>query len=232
MTQENPTYSILNLPEEERPRERLHRHGPEAMSSAELIAIVLGSGMKGKPVLQLAHELVGKFGSLKNLAEATVSELCQVKGLGMAKAVQLKAVFSLGTRLSKQEISPRYRIESPIHAYNLVKDEMEKEKRELFVVILLDTKGFVIIHQVVSIGTLSQTLIHPREVFYPAIRHNAASMILAHNHPSGDPTPSKEDFEVTNALIKVGQVMSIPVHDHIIIGSSKYISLKQSGFSF
>lgn len=232
MSQEIPGYSILCLPEEERPRERLYRHGAEAMSTAELIAIILGSGMKGKPVLQLAHELVAKFGSLKGLAEATVAELCQIKGLGAAKAIQLKAAFSLGIRLSKQEISPRYRIESPIHAYNLIKDELEKEKRELFVVILMDTKGYVIMHQVVAIGSLSQTIVHPREVFYPAIRHKAASLILAHNHPSGDPSPSREDYEVTEALTNVGKVMSIPVHDHLIIGSSTFVSLKQKGFPF
>jgi DNA repair protein RadC len=232
MSQDTPSYSILCLPQEERPRERLHRHGAEAMSTAELIAIILGSGMKGKPVLQLAHELVSKFGSLRGLAEATVAELCQVKGLGVAKAIQLKAAFSLGIRLSKQEISPRYRIESPIHAYNLIKDELETEKRELFVVILMDIKGYVIMHQVVSIGSLSQTIVHPREVFYPAIRHKAASLILGHNHPSGDPSPSQEDYEVTEALIKVGKVMSIPVQDHLIIGVGSFVSLKQKGFAF
>lgn len=225
-------YSILHLPEEERPRERLSRHGPEALSTAELIAIILGSGSKGFPVLQLAHDIVARFGSIKDLADATVVELCQIKGLGNVKAIQLKAALSLGARLSKHTIGAKYRIESPVHAYHLVKDELAHAKREFFVVILLDVKGFLITHQVVAIGTLSQTLVHPREVFHPAIRHNAASIILAHNHPSGDPTPSEEDYQVTNQLLQVGALLSIPVNDHIIVGEQRFISLRQQGFAF
>lgn len=225
-------YSIKNLPAEERPRERLSRCGPEAMSTAELIAILLGNGIKGCPVLQLAHDIISHFGSLEVLANATIAELCEIKGLGLAKAIQLKAAFNLGVRLSKQTLCPKYRIDHPVHAYNLIKEEVEKEKREIFFVILLDTKGYVINQEVVSIGTLSETLIHPREVFYPAIRHKAASIILAHNHPSGDPTPSREDYEVTEILCKAGSMMSIPIQDHIIIGNNAYISLRQKGFSF
>jgi len=225
-------YSMAALPADERPRERLHRLGSEAMSTAELIAIVLGSGMKGCSVLQLANQVVSHFGSLSALAEATVAELCLIKGLGKAKAIQLKAAFSLGGRLSKQSFTQKYRIESPLHAYNLVKDELANEKKEWFVVILLDVKGFVIAQEVVAIGTLSETLVHPREVFYPAIRHCASSVILIHNHPSGDPKPSKEDYTITEILVKVGSLMSIPVRDHIIIGKERYISLKQEGFSF
>lgn len=226
------TYSIRSLPEEERPRERLHRFGAEAMSTAELVAILLGSGTKGRSVLQLAHEIVAHFGSIQALADATVAELCEIKGLGIAKAVQIKAAFNLGIRLSKQVICPKYRIEHPVHAYNLVKDELAQEKRELLMVILLDTKGFVIAQEVVSIGTLSETLVHPREVFYPAIRHKAASLVLVHNHPSGDPTPSTEDYEVTELLSKAGSMMSIPIHDHLIIGATNFISLRQKGFVF
>lgn len=217
------------MPAEERPRERLLQHGPEAMATAELIAIILGSGMKGCSVLQLSQAIVNRFGSIQNLSEATIEELCQIKGLGQAKALQLKAAFSLGIRVSKQAPSIKYRIEHPLHAYNLVKDELEKEKRELFVVILQDIKGCVLNHQVVAIGTLSNTLVHPREVFYPAIRHSAASMILIHNHPSGDPTPSQQDFEITKKLIEVGKLMGIPVNDHIIVGEQSYVSLRQRG---
>jgi DNA repair protein RadC len=225
-------YSIQQLPESDRPRERFLQHGPEAMSSAELIAILLGSGTQGMPVLKLAHEIVTRFGGLKQLAEATIEELCQIRGVGLAKAVQLKACFNLGLRVSKQDVSQKYRIENPLHAYHLLKDELQKETREVFVTILLDTKGGVITHLVVSIGTLSNTLVHPREVFYPAIRHKAASIILAHNHPSGDPTPSQEDYEVTKDLIRAGHLMGIPVNDHIIIGGHGYTSLRQKGMSF
>lgn len=226
------SYTILQLPETERPRERLLRHGPESMATAELIAIILGSGMKGRSVLELAQEIVVRFGTAQRLAEATVSELCEIKGLGQAKALQLKAAFSLGMRVSKQALSAKYRIEHPVHAYNLVKDELEREKRELFIVILQDVKGYVIGHHIVAIGTLSNTLVHPREVFYPAIRHSAASMILAHNHPSGDPTPSQQDYDVTQTLIDAGKLMGIPIYDHIVIGERAYTSLRQLGITF
>jgi DNA repair protein RadC len=225
-------YSIQGLPESERPRERLLRHGPESMATAELIAIILGSGMKNIPVLQLAQEIVMRFGNMQNLAEASIEELCQIKGLGPAKALQLKAAFSLGLRLSKQAPSAKYRIENPVHAYNLVKDELEREPRELFVVILQDIKGCSLGHHIVAIGTLSNTLVHPREVFYPAIRHHAASMILVHNHPSGDPTPSQQDLDITQNLIEAGDLMGIPVNDHLIIGNKCYVSMRQRGIAF
>lgn len=226
------TYSLQHLPEEERPRERLMRYGPESMATAELIAIVLGSGMRGMPVLQLSQEILMRFGTLQGLAEATVEELRKVKGLGMAKALQLKAAFSLGVRISRQAPSARHRIEHPVHAYNLVKDDLQHEKRELFVVILQDIKGYAICHHIISIGTLSNTLVHPREVFHPAIRHHAASIIVAHNHPSGDPTPSEQDFAITRTLIKAGQLIGIPVNDHLVIGNQNYVSLRQQGFEF
>lgn len=225
-------YTIQNIPEEERPRERLVQHGAESLSSVELVAIVLGSGTKTKPVLELAQEMISHFGSLRALAEATLAELCEIKGVGIAKATQLKASFSLGIRASRQTLKPKYRIDNPNHAYNLVREEMENEKRELFVVILQDTKGFVICHEVVSVGTLSSALVHPREVFYPAIRHKAASVILAHNHPSGDYSPSSEDYDITNSLIDVGTLMNIPVYDHLIIGQGGYTSLRQRGVKF
>jgi DNA repair protein RadC len=180
----------------------------------------------------LASELVSSFGSLTKLSEATIEELCQIKGIGQAKAIQLKACFTLANRLSQQKHSIKYRIDNPIHAYNLIKDELEKEKRELFAIIMLDVKGCVINHEIVSIGTLTNALIHPREVFYPAIRHKAMSIILAHNHPSGDPTPSNEDHQITKKLIEVGKLIGIHVNDHIIIGDGSYISMRQQGVPF
>lgn len=225
-------YSIQDLPAEERPRERLKLFGAESLSTIELIAIILGSGSKTKPVLQLAQEVMVRFGGLQQLAEATIAELLEIKGIGLAKAIQLKATFNLGMRVSRQEVTVRYRIEHPSHAYHLLKDELENEKREHFMVILLDVKGYVICHEVVSIGSLSNTLVHPREVFYPAIRHKAASLIVAHNHPSGDPTPSHDDFETTKALVEASSLMKIPLNDHIIIGQQKFVSLRQQGFPF
>lgn len=225
-------YSIQHLPKEDRPRERLKRCGVESLSTSELIAIILGSGTKSKPILQLAHEIVGRFGGIRQLAEATLSELLEIKGIGWVKAIQLQAALNLGMRVSRQVIPPKYRIEHPSHAYHFIKEELENEKCEKFVVILQNAKGYVICHEVVSIGSLSQTLVHPREVFYPAIRHKAASFIVAHNHPSGDPTPSTQDLELTNVLIKASALMDIPLQDHIIVGQERYISLRQEGFPF
>lgn len=225
-------YSIQHLPEEERPRERLIRFGAESLSTVELIAIILGSGSREKPILQLAHEIVARFGGLRQLAEATLSELLEIKGIGLAKAVQLQAAVNLGIRASRQVRAPKYRIEHPSHAYYLLKEELEHEKREHFVVILQDVKGYVICHELISIGSLSETLVHPREVFYPAIRHKAASLIVAHNHPSGDPTPSPQDFELTKVLVEASSIMNIPLHDHLIIGQQRYVSLRQEGFCF
>jgi DNA repair protein RadC len=223
---------IHKLPEEERPRERLLRHGPESLSTVELVAILLGSGTKASPVLKLAQEIVTHFGSLQQLAEATLEELRHIKGIGLAKAIQLKACMNLGLRLSKQTFAPKYPISHPLHAYNLIKDDLQNEKRELFLVILQDIKNCLICHEIVGIGTLTNSLVHPREVFYPAIRHKAASLILVHNHPSGDPTPSHQDYQVTENLIQVGRLMGIPVNDHLIIGHEGYVSLRQKGIEF
>lgn len=228
----NNSYSIQDIPEEERPRERLLRHGAESLTHVELLAILLGSGTKATPVLQLAQQLISSFGSMHGIGEATISELCSIKGLGQAKALQLKAAINLGLRAARKALPIKYRIDIPLHAYNLVREELESEKRELLIIILKDIKNFVITHHVVSIGTLTQTLVHPREIFNPAIRHNASSLILAHNHPSGDTTPSKEDLEMTNQLIEAGKLIGIPVHDHLIIGHQNYLSLRKYGVNF
>lgn len=227
----NP-FCIQDLPLEERPRERLMSSGADSLSTAELIAILMGSGTKEKPVMALAQEIVAHFGTLKELSEATVEELCQIKGIGNAKAILLKACFTLSSRLARAVVAPKCRIETPKQAYEWIRDELENETRELFTVILLDTKKEVIASPIVSVGTLSQTLIHPREVFYPAIRHKAASLILVHNHPSGDPTPSKEDLEVTQILVDAGKLIGISVNDHLIIGRGIFVSLRQKGLNF
>lgn len=220
-------YTIHQMPETERPRERLLQYGPEAISSTELIAIILGSGTRGHSVLQIAQELLVLFGSLQKLADASLEELQQVKGLGQAKAIQLKAALNLGLRASRQTMNQKYRIANPLHAYHYIKEEMENEKREVIIVILQDTKAYVVSHHVVAIGTLSEAIVHPREVFHPVIRHQAASFILVHNHPSGDPTPSKEDLVITQNLIEAGRKIDIPMNDHLIIGKDRFISLKQ-----
>lgn len=223
------SYSLLRLPEAERPRERLAQLGAEAVSTVELLAIVLGSGSRTTPVLKIAQQIMMHFESLERLSAASIEELCEIPGLGPAKAIQIKAAISLGMRVNKGPLSRRNKIEHPLQAYLLVKELLQNETRELTVVILLDTKGGVINHQIVSIGTLAEALIHPREVFYPAIKHKASSLILIHNHPSGDTTPSKQDIEVTETLIHVGKIMGIPVRDHLIIGSRGFTSMRQEG---
>jgi DNA repair protein RadC len=232
MNVQDTQYSIRQLPESERPRERMMRYGPEALSAAELIALILGSGTKSAPVLQLAQEIVVRFGGLHQIADATLEELCQVKGVGVAKAIQLRAAFNLGQRLSKHTGSIKFKIEHPVHAYNLVKDDLQFEKREIFLVILQDAKGGVIGQHVIAIGTLTQTPVHPREVFYPAIRHKAASIILVHNHPSGDLTPSTEDYTLTRQLIEASRMVGIPINDHLIVSDRGYLSLRQKGGVF
>lgn len=221
--------SLKTLPDQEKPRERLQQLGADALSSTELLAIILGSGTKGYSVLDLSKDLLTRFGSLRNLAEASVEELKLIKGLGQAKAIQLKAALTFGKRAYNPSYQSRYKVQTPDHAYHYLKDSFVNEKREVLLSLLLDVKGYVIAKKIVSIGTLSQTLIHPREVFYDAIRHKASSLVIAHNHPSGDPTPSKEDIEMTQQLIKAGELMGIPLQDHLIIGAKSFVSLREVG---
>lgn len=225
-------YTLKSLPDAERPRERLRFFGADAVSTSELIAIIIGSGTRGCSVLQLAQQLLQRFGSLTSLAEATIEELIQVKGLGIAKATQLKAALSLGTRLVPLDEEGPKRLERPEQVFGLLKSEFQVYKQEVFCVLLLDAKGKLIKKEHVSLGTLTQALVHPREVFYPAIRHKAASLILAHNHPSGDPSPSSEDLEVTSRLVEAGRQIGIPIHDHVIIGRDGYVSLRERGVKF
>ena len=220
-------YSIQQLPEAERPRERFLKHGAEAISSSELIAIILGSGTKGSSVLKIGQELLVHFGNLEKFAEASLEELQQIKGLGPAKAIQLKAALCLGLRAARQNGHSKFRILTPLHAYNYIRDELELAKNEQIHVILQNSKGDALSHHLVAMGNLFQVDIHPRDIFYPAIRHQAASLILVHNHPSGDPKPSKEDLEMTKALIDASRVIHVPINDHLIIGHGCYISLRQ-----
>ncbi len=224
--------NLKALPLNERPRERLVNHGADVLSSSELIAILLGSGTKGKSVLVLSSELLSHFGSLSRLLDASVEDICQVKGLGKAKAVQLKAALTLAYRVYREKTPIKELLNTPLKAYLWVRDFVVHEKKEVFGVILLDARGSAIRWELVSVGTLTQTVVHPREVFYPAIRHLAASIILVHNHPSGDPTPSAEDRHLTRQLISVSQSMMIPIRDHLIIGKRGYTSLRERGFHF
>ena len=220
---------LKTLPPEERPRERLMYQGVDALSSSELFAIILGQGTQGKSVLELAKELLVHFGSVDKLFDASITELMQIKGIGQAKAIQLKAIFGivLRYRKSKQAYSA---VLTTMEAYQIAQAEIEHCKQEVLLVLLRDAKGYLIHREQVALGTLTQILAHPREIFYPAVRHKAHSFILAHNHPSGDPTPSAADLTLTRALLQSSRVMGIGLEDHLIIGKNSYVSLRQQGF--
>jgi DNA repair protein RadC len=177
-------------------------------------------------VLELSHEIVGRFGS--NLLDASIEELMEVKGIGKAKAIQLKAAFGIAIKTSRKSIESKKPIDTQ-EAYELVRDQLAHQKQEMLMVILKDVKGRLIALEKVGIGTLSDVLIHPREIFFPAVRHKAASIILAHNHPSGDPTPSTADLEITRHLIRSSRVMGIYLDDHLIVGANSFISLRATG---
>lgn len=227
----DPSYSMMrDLPADERPRERLERYGPGALGTPELLAIILRVGNARVSALQLAQQLVSKYGGLRGVAAASVQELSEVSGIGLAKACQLKAAFELGKRLATSSDAPRPVISSPLDAVNLVMEEMRYYPEEHFKTIFLDTRHQVIGAEETSKGTLSASLVHPREVFKAAIKATAAAVLLAHNHPSGDPTPSKEDLALTARLVQTGELVGIPVLDHLIIGDGRYVSLKDKGF--
>ncbi len=220
---------IRDLPAEERPREKLERYGAGALGIAELLAILLRVGNAKASALQLAQHLIARFGGLRGLAGATVQELSGLSGIGLAKACQLKAAFEVGKRLATAADAPRPIISSPLDAANLLMEDLRYRKEERFTVLLLDTRHQVIRVHESSIGTLSASLVHPREVFRAAITHTAAAVILAHNHPSGDPTPSKEDRALTARLTQAGDLVGIPVLDHLVIGDGRFVSMKEQG---
>jgi len=220
---------MRDYPREERPRERLERYGVGTLSTAELLAIILHSGIKGVSVLQLAQTLLNRFNGLRNLAGATVQELGTVNGIGPAKACELHAAFELGKRLAISPDTPRPIITSPLDAVNLLMDELRYLKEEHFRVLLLDTRNQVIVNRDISVGSLNASIVHPRETFKAAISALAAAIIIVHNHPSGDPAPSTEDLSLTARLVKCGELVGIPVLDHLIIGDGRYLSLKEKG---
>ena len=221
------SFTLRDLPMSERPRERLFRHGIEALSSQEILALVLGKGIKDEPVMAATHRLLSTFGSLRGIADASLEELMQIPGIGPAKAAQLKAAFELGSR-ADAHAEPRKKrsVSSPSDAVAQIRGKLKHKKKEHFWVLLLDTRNNVIKMSEISVGSLNASIVHPREVFKEAISATAASIILLHNHPSGDLQPSEEDIKITKSLVKAGELMGIEVLDHIIVSSTDYISMK------
>ena len=224
--------SIRDLPTNERPRERLQLYGESALSTVELLAVVIGSGYADNTVLRLAERLVVGFDGLPGLTKATLSELTTLPGIGEAKAGRIKASQELGRRLYSSTPSERIRVASPAEAANLLMTEMMFLEQEHVKSILLDTRNCVIKTPTVFIGSLNSTSIRLGDLFRLAIRENAAAMIVVHNHPSSDPSPSPEDIRVTRQLVQSGELLGVEVLDHIIIAQRGYVSLKDRGLGF
>ncbi|HLL57342.1 MAG TPA: DNA repair protein RadC [Rubrobacteraceae bacterium] len=221
-------YTIKQLPPELRPRERLLTAGPSALSDGELLGLLFGIGNREKTAVELAGEVISEAGGLHGLYDVSVHELVRVKGIGEAKACIIMAAMELGRRIGQVRNPGRPMISSPADVDRLLRGRIANLDRENFVVVLLNTKNEVIESPLVSVGTLSAALVHPREVFKPAIRASAASVILAHNHPSGKVEPSREDREVTGRLVESAEILGIEVLDHVILGDGFY-SMKEHG---
>lgn len=223
---------IRDLPAQERPRERFRNYGPGALSTAELLAILLRVGSQGESVINLATRLLVRYQGLSGLAKASFSELEAIKGLGPAKVTQVKAAFELGRRLLVAAPEERPQVRSPADAANLVMMEMSFLDQEHLRLVLLDTKNRVLDIPTVYIGNLNTSVIRVGELFRYALRVNCAGMIVVHNHPSGDPAPSPEDVRVTERIVQAGHMLDIDVLDHIVIGDHRFVSLKERGLGF
>lgn len=226
----NQILRIREMPSEERPRERMIARGAGKVENRDLIAIVLNSGTRTISALGLADKLLAEFGSLPALADASIEELSTFPGIGEAKAARLSAACELGRRIGAFPITDRPLVRSAADVAAMLQGQMRYLDREKFRIVLLDTKHRVLEIPTVSVGHLSGALVHPREVFKAAIRRSSAAIILVHNHPSGDPTPSNDDILVTRRLIEAGKLLGIEVLDHVILGDRDFTSLKQEGY--
>ncbi len=214
---------------EEGPRERLRARGAEALSAAELIALLLRTGARGRDALDVARELLARCGGVDGLESAAPCELGAVSGVGAAKAASLVAAFELGRRCAASRLPEGAALRAPGDVFRRFAARLRRLRQERFVVVLLDGRHRVIGEEVVSQGTLTASLVHPREVFRPALRASAAAVILVHNHPSGDPTPSAEDRSVTARLAQAGEILGVRVLDHVVVAERGYASLREHG---
>jgi DNA repair protein RadC len=221
---------IRDFPQDERPRERFVQHGAQSLSNHELIAILLRTGTKDESVLQLSNRLLSHFEGLRDLKSATLEEITSIKGIGYAKAIQILTAIEIGRRVANLSFNERYVIRSPEDGAKYMMNDMRFLSQEHFVCLYLNTKNQVLHKQTIFIGSLNASIVHPREVYKEALRRSAASIICLHNHPSGDPTPSREDIEVTKRLSESGKIIGIDLLDHLIIGENKFVSLKEKGY--
>lgn len=221
---------IHDVHEADRPRERLLRQGAKSLSNQELIAILLGTGTKQESVLTVANRVLQNFEKLHNLKFATLEEMTEIKGIGEAKAVLLLAAIELGRRLASKEDEQRYTIRSPEDAANFLMQDMTSLQQEHFVCLFLNVKNQILHKKTIFVGSLNASIVHPREIFREAVKRSAASIICAHNHPSGVPTPSPEDIDVTTRLYEAGKIVGVDLLDHVIIGDHQFISMKEKGY--
>jgi DNA repair protein RadC len=220
---------IKDWPEGERPREKMLRHGPHSLSDAELLAILIRAGTGNQTALDVARQILVKERNLRKLAGKNASELMQTKGIGSAKAVELLAAFEIGRRVEGLPGDGKLIVRSPDDVARLMIPKLRDSTKEKFIVLLLDSKNGVQDDVEVTIGTLNASLVHPREVYKVAIDRLAASIIVVHNHPSGNSEPSKEDLEITRQLVDAGRLIGIPLHDHVIVGGDTYVSFAERG---
>jgi len=221
--------AITKWPRDERPREKFMKNGPSALSDAELLAILLRTGAGNITAVDLAKAIMKEYHSLDRIASKSYLDLKQFKGLGNAKAIMISAAFELGRRAAVQQKNKRIRINTPQDAVNIYQSELRDLNQEVFKVILLDSANHIIDSKIITTGILNSSIVHPREVFRHAILELAASIILIHNHPSGNPEPSQDDIQITRQMVEVGKIMGIPVNDHIIIAKDKYASFAEKG---
>lgn len=224
------TLKMKEVPKEERPRERMLKYGEAQLSNQELLAILLATGTRNESAMGLANRVIMHFEGLKYLSEATIEELTAIKGIGNAKGIGILAALELGKRINQYKPAAPYIIRSPEDGADYVMEEMRNLNQEHLVALFLNTKNQIIHQQTIFIGSLNASIVHPREIFREAVKRSAASIICAHNHPSGDPTPSQEDIHVTRRLVEAGNIMGIHLVDHLIIGDNTFISLKEKGY--
>ena len=221
---------IKSLPKQERPVEKCLSQGVESLSNSELLALIINSGTRDKSAFDLAEEVLAKdVRGICLLRVASPEELMSVSGIGRTKAARLAAAAELGKRISLKPLEPDMHIKDDQDVAALLMEDMRHQKREIFKAVLLNSKGGVISVETVSVGQLNSTMVHPREVFSAAVRRSAAAVVFAHNHPSGDPTPSREDYVTTERLVECGRLLGITVADHLIIGDGRYMSLRAMG---
>lgn len=224
--------SVKQWPEDEKPHERMLKNDPGALTASQLIAILLWTGSEGKNVLDLAMEILRRYGNFRAMAEATIHELCDIKGVGPKKAAQIKAAFEIGKRVASYPLSKKRRILSSKDVYDVYRHYIQYFhglKKEVFRLVMLDGKNRIFSDYTVSEGCLTSSIVHPREVYIQAIKNSAASVIFLHNHPSGDPSPSPEDIEITKRLVAAGELLGIKVLDHIVMGEGEYLSFADKG---